>query len=107
MANPLPDEEAIYEMIKKEKITIPPKVWELINHHIRNDLNRISTGIGSLAFIPSWILKVASVIIRFLYRASFCPGRPPPDLDKLCRSSAGGVKDIKIFGKFLRKLIGI
>jgi hypothetical protein len=52
MANPLPDEDNIYEMIKRENIRIHPRVWELINHHIRNDLNRISTGIGSLVFIP-------------------------------------------------------
>lgn len=38
MANPLPNENELYERIKKENITIHPVVWELLTHHIGNDL---------------------------------------------------------------------
>ncbi|RKY31375.1 MAG: hypothetical protein DRP74_05055 [Candidatus Omnitrophota bacterium] len=48
MANPLPNERQIYEKIEKQNIIIPPLVWELINHHIRNDLYMINLIIGSV-----------------------------------------------------------
>ena len=38
MASPLPNEDKIYERIKNEKIAIHPLVWELLTHHIGNDL---------------------------------------------------------------------
>jgi len=47
MANPLPNEQEIYEKIKKENITIHPLVWQLIEHHINNDLYMINLIIGS------------------------------------------------------------
>jgi len=47
MANPLPHEQEIYEKIKKENITIHPLIWELIEHHISNDIYMINLIIGS------------------------------------------------------------
>ena len=47
MANPLSNEQEIYERIKKENITVHPLVWELLDHHIRNDLHIINIIIGS------------------------------------------------------------
>jgi len=47
MANPLSNEQEIYERIKKENITVHPLVWELLDHHIRNDLHVINIIIGS------------------------------------------------------------
>lgn len=49
MANPLSNEQEIYERIKKENITVHPLVWELLDHHIRNDLHVINIIIGSSA----------------------------------------------------------
>ena len=42
MANPLPNEDELYERIKKEKITIHPVIWELLTHHIGNDLAMVT-----------------------------------------------------------------
>ena len=47
MANPLPNEQEIYEKIKKENITIHPVIWELIDHHIGNGLYMINLILGS------------------------------------------------------------
>lgn len=47
MANPLPNEQEIYEKIKKENLTIAPIIWQLINHHINNDLYAINLILGS------------------------------------------------------------
>lgn len=47
MANPLPNEQEIYEIIKKENITIHPLIWQLIEHHINNDVYIINLIIGS------------------------------------------------------------
>jgi len=47
MSNPLPNEQEIYAKIKKENITIHPLVWQLIEHHINNDIYMINLIIGS------------------------------------------------------------
>lgn len=47
MANPLTNEREIYEKIKKENITVHPLVWELIDHHINNEVYMINLIIGS------------------------------------------------------------
>jgi len=47
MANPLPNEQEICERIKKENLTIHPLIWQLIEHHINNDLYMINLIIGS------------------------------------------------------------
>ena len=47
MANPLPNEPEVYERIKQESITVHPLVWELLNHHINNDLYAINLIVGS------------------------------------------------------------
>jgi len=46
MCNPLNNERGIYEKIAKEKLAIPAIVWELLDHHLRNDLNVISVIAG-------------------------------------------------------------
>ncbi|MCM8787473.1 MAG: hypothetical protein NC935_05390 [Candidatus Omnitrophica bacterium] len=100
MANPLPNEEEIYEIIKKEKIEVHPLVWDLIDHHIRNDLNAIAVAWGSFKLNPGWFLRLVDFFIKILYRVSFQPGEPD-DLFKLIDVSLERVKSID---RFLRKL---
>jgi hypothetical protein len=47
MANPLPNEQEIYERIKKENIKVHTLVWQLMEHHVYNDLYMINLIIGS------------------------------------------------------------
>ena len=47
MANPLPNEHEIYEKITKQNIGIHPLIWQLIEHHIGNNLYIINLIIGS------------------------------------------------------------
>lgn len=47
MANPMPNEQEIYERIKKEKISIDPLIWQLMEHHINNDIYMVNLIIGS------------------------------------------------------------
>ena len=47
MANPLPNEAELYKRIEKENISIHPIVWELLSHHLGNDLYMISMIIES------------------------------------------------------------
>ena len=47
MANPLPHEPEIYERIKSENISVHPLIWELLNHHVNNDLYAINLIVGS------------------------------------------------------------
>ena len=52
MANPLLNEEEIYKKIQDENISIHPLVWDLLSHHIGNDLHMISLILGS-AVLPA------------------------------------------------------
>ena len=104
MANPLVNEREIYKKIKDEGIVVHPVVWELVNHHVRNDLYLVSIAVGSLQVIPKWILKAASSFIKFLYKVSFQPGPPPESLIKICDVSLKRVKEVDLFLKKLRKL---
>ena len=52
MANPLLNEEEIYKQIQDENISIHPLVWELLSHHIGNDLHMINLILGS-AVLPA------------------------------------------------------
>ena len=47
MANPLSNESAVYEKIKKENIRVHSLVWELIDHYIGNDLHAMQFIVGS------------------------------------------------------------
>lgn len=47
MCNPLPNEKALYEKIEKEKLVVPAVVWELLDHHLGNDLYVINLIVGS------------------------------------------------------------
>jgi len=104
MANPLIDEEKMYVKIKEAGIIVHPVVWELINHHVRNDLYLVSIAAGSLRAIPEWILKAASFFIKFLYKVSFQPGPPPESLIRICDVSLKRVKEVDVFLKKLRQL---
>jgi hypothetical protein len=46
MANPLPNEEALYQKIEKENLTVHPVIWDLLSHHIGNDLYVVAIIIG-------------------------------------------------------------
>jgi hypothetical protein len=46
MSNPLNNEKAVYQKIIKEKLIIPSIIWQLLDHHLRNDLNVISLIVG-------------------------------------------------------------
>jgi len=47
MANPLSNEKELYERIVKENLSVPPLVWELMDHYIGNDVFSICLIAGS------------------------------------------------------------
>lgn len=57
MANPLPNEDELYERIKKENITIHPVIWELLTHHIGNDLGMVTMPL-ELMLDPKYPIKL-------------------------------------------------
>ena len=42
MANPLAHEKELYEQIKREKITVPLRIWDLMYHYMGDDISAIS-----------------------------------------------------------------
>ncbi len=104
MANPLPDEDAILARIEKEKATITPFIWELMDHHIKNDLFAMALALNKLRYTPKWILQAASCVIAFLFKITRRPGTPPQDLTRICEVSLERVKSIDCFLKRLKEL---
>ena len=47
MANPLPNEDDLYQQIENRKLTVHPIIWELLSHHIGNDLYMINLILGA------------------------------------------------------------
>jgi len=47
MANPLSNEKELYEKIEKEKLSIPSPIWDLMEHHLGNDVYAIQLICGS------------------------------------------------------------
>lgn len=47
MCNPLNNEEKIYEVIENKHLGVSPLIWQLIGHHLGNDLYIISLIAGS------------------------------------------------------------
>ena len=48
MANPMRNEERLYQILKEQNIQVHPIIWQLLDHHIRNDLNGISITVGDV-----------------------------------------------------------
>ena len=101
MANPLYNEEELIAEIKKERIKVHPLVWELLNHHIRNDVNLISVALGQLYMLPRWILKVSSWVMKVLHRIVRPRGRDPLDIDVVLEKSLERCKNV---GDYLKKV---
>lgn len=38
MANPMPNEDKLYQVLKDENAEVHPIIWQILDHHIRNDL---------------------------------------------------------------------
>lgn len=101
MANPMRDEHKLWEKIKREKITVHPLVWDLIDHHVRNNLNLVALAAQNLRMLPEGILEETSEVLRSLYKKHKQPGNPPPGLIKTCDDCMKGVNETK---KFLIRL---
>ncbi|MBI5421309.1 MAG: hypothetical protein HZA35_03295 [Parcubacteria group bacterium] len=47
MCNPLDNEKEIYEKISKEKLVVPSVIWQLLDHHLGNDIYVITLIAGT------------------------------------------------------------
>jgi len=102
MANPMPNEDKIYERLRREKVTIDKDVRTLLNHHIRNDLNHICVYVGEYEFIPKWILKTGSWVIKILCKLSGRPNAPVADISSLYK---GAMQRSRTIAGFLNKIM--
>ena len=58
MANPMLNEEEAYRRIKEEGLALDPLIWELLDHHIRNDLQVILSHIEELKLTLQDVSKI-------------------------------------------------
>ena len=100
MANPLPNEEDIYQKIETQNLKIDSSIWELIDHHIRNDLQVIAVAISNILLLPNWFIRLINSLIKLFYKLAFQKGTPPD----IKRSSDKALERIKKIDSFLRKL---
>lgn len=102
MANPMQQEKQIFETIQKQELSIDPIIWDLIFHHLRNDLQVINLGAECILLSkPNWIWKLGSIIMRTLYKLFRYPGKPPYDIFSVVNEVVNRVESID---NFLKKL---
>jgi hypothetical protein len=104
MANPLPYEDKIYSRIKQEKLTVDPDIWDLIEHHVYNDLNYTNVFVGEYQFVPKWILKAGHWVIMTLCKLSRCQFPPSSDIIKLYEVTMQHNKNVVDFLRNLKSV---
>lgn len=67
MANPIGNEKEIFERIERENITIDKDIREMLSHHIKNDLNHITCGLGQYMFCSDVMMEKIDRFIKDLH----------------------------------------
>lgn len=105
MAKPLPNEDKLYNKIRQERLLIHPLVWQIIIHHLRNDLQVISLGAQELLSAPAWLIKTNCFLSSLLYKLFFYPGKAPTNIVYVCNTILGRVENVQELLNKLKALV--
>jgi hypothetical protein len=85
MANELPNEQELYDEIKRSGISIDPRLWQILSHHIGNDVQVIHLSVKCLSEMPPWIMQGCKLMLC-LHR-KFKKGFETNDIDTVCAAT--------------------
>ena len=92
MANPMPKQQKLYEEIKQSGVSLDPRIWQILSHHIGNDIQVIYLSVRCLADLPPWMKKMHMVIMRF--RRPFKKILIAHDINAVCGEALTRVENI-------------
>lgn len=95
MANPLPYETELLERLEKERISLHPLLWDLLSHHIKNDLQVIYLGNQLLTETPFWIARATTFVVKVLFKIHNHRNLPPLDSDRVHKETLQRVSNIE------------
>ena len=61
----MPDEQKLYEEIKEAGVSLDPRLWQILSHHIGNDIQVIYLSVRCLADLPPWVKGLHMVVMKF------------------------------------------
>ena len=99
MANPIPDEQKLYEEIKQSGVSLDPRIWQILSHHIGNDIQVIHLSVRCIADLPSWLKRMHTLVTHF--RRPFKKVLISHDIDTVCGEALTHVENIN---ELMRKL---
>jgi len=92
MANPMPDEQELYEEIKQAGVSMDPRIWRILSHHIGNDMQVIYLSVKCLADLPPWIRYMHMIAMRFC--RPFKKRSISHDINAVCSSALEHVENV-------------
>jgi hypothetical protein len=64
MANPMPNEQELYEELKRAGVKLDPRLWQIFSHHLGNDIQVIYLSVKCLSDLPPWLSYVYRAVVR-------------------------------------------
>lgn len=105
MSNPLPYESELIQKLKDQKISVHPLIWDLLSHHILNDLQVIYLGNQLLTETPLWIHKTTTFVIKILYKIHYHHNYQPLDTDRIHKETLQRVSNIEDLMKRVKQFV--
>ena len=103
MANQLPNEEELFDEIRRAGISLDPRLWQILSHHIGNDIQVIHLGARCLSEMPSWIRYTYTLMLKI--HKKFNKGFNFHDVGFVCMETMERVENISMLLDKLRATV--
>ena len=103
MANPIPNEQKLYEEIKQSGVSLDPRIWQILSHHIGNDIQVIYLSVRCLADLPPWVRCMHMIIMKF--HRPFKKTLIARDINAVCGQALTHVENINELMKKLKATV--
>jgi len=105
MANPMPNEQALYEEIQQDGVYLDPRIWKILSHHIGNDIQVIYLSVRCLADLPPWVRYLHMIIMKF--HRPFKKTLISRDINAVCGEALTHVENINELMKKLKATVPV
>ena len=103
MANPMPNEQDLLQEIKKAGVSLDPRLWQILSHHIGNDIQVIQLAVKNLSDTPLWAKRIFKIVM-ILHRP-FKKRLRSEDLSMVCDEALTRTENITVLLGRLRDMV--
>jgi len=103
MANPIPNEQELYEEIQQDGVYLDPRIWKILSHHIGNDIQVIHLSVRCIANLPPWLKRMHTLVTHF--RRPFKKVLISHDINAVCGKALTHVENINELMKKLKATV--